>query len=220
MMRRRHAFTLIEIIVSLIAGGVILIALGTVMLSMSGDQQDAGFWRDGYYFRFRGNQELEWTMRQIPRRGLRQTQADWNALLSVGTTDPNIGGVLTYVRDYYTQANPMVASGAVSYDGTLSATGIIFQYYSVLYKYEDTIKNAVGTPANPVTYSTDPSKSGFNSMSASQLAAWIQSDTNRAKCDVLAASVDVFTVNCMPPTSSAPPAYPGYSVAWNLVVGR
>jgi hypothetical protein len=212
--RSRRAVTLIEMLVSLISAGVVLGAAGLLLATMAEDLRNASAWREHYYSRGRANMEILWTMRQVPRRGLRQGEYGGGSVSAAQTVSLKDGlgprGVITYVRDLYTQTD----AGPLANDR--SATGIIFKYYSVVYRFECDFAAAAGLGIPPLA--AYPSPAGFNAMGSGQLKAWIESPGRISRCEILAVSVDTFDVTYV--RDFPPPSDLGYAVQWSLNVAR
>jgi len=215
-MARRSAFTLIELLVTLVSGSVILIGLASMATQMVTDQRDTTMNRESYYSRSHLGSEVTWTMRQVQRRGLRQgaaTAAVQGAIPAgyaggpapatgpdLGDTDPygaarGKRGVITYVRDTYTQEEPapQLPNDALVLAGcncipAQRMTGTIFLYFTTVYRYECPLTHAGAIGMNASTGFNDPA------MAAAALGAWMANPANLSKCEVLATGVETFNV--------------------------
>jgi hypothetical protein len=221
--RASRAFTLIELLVALISASIVLGAAGSLLVSMVEDQRNASDWREHYYSRARAGMEILWTARQVPRRGLRQDAAGGGTIADVQSpsaggagVDLNDGlgarGIITYVRDAYTQDDPLGAAPFAPVPER-SFTGVIFKYYSVIYRFEcDFVTGAaLGIPA----LQPFPNASGFNAMASSALKGFIETAGRVNQCEILAVGVESFDVVYVNDGSELP-----FSVTWSLNLGR
>ena len=226
-LRRRRAFTLLELLVTMVSGCVVLIGLASLLSSMVLDQREGTFGREGYYSRARCNMELTWTMRQVSRAGLRQLPADVTAA-SIGS-GPTLAdgrgarGVITWNRDSYNQTEPApqlpANSGASApVDNNLRYTGCIFLFYNTLYKFE--------CPLSQASTALVGAGGSFNAMNAGALAAWMQVPAHLQLCTILGTSVEQFDVTYddqwddVPGVADDVDPSVRYSVRWNLSVAR
>lgn len=260
MRNKRSAFTLVELLVTIVGASVVMAGLASVVVQMLTDQKDIAVAREQGYARIHASGEIAWTLKQAGRRGIRQCftpnvrDADdpklprfTPATTFPGYDDPTAGvgvvwdpaltakgrpyplgpnhGVITYVIDNYDQPED-----GSNLDPTKCRTGIIYQYDSVVYRFERLMSDlgmvrvaptGKDPGDDPSADLTDRSFSGFNELNAGLLADWIKSPANRAQSEVLAVGVDRLEVNYVRDTlditgrNGAPTNR--WSIRWNLV---
>jgi prepilin-type N-terminal cleavage/methylation domain-containing protein len=241
---RRSGLTLIEMLVTIVAAAVVIAGLATVVVQMLSDQKDISISREQAYARVRATGEITWTLKQAGRRGIRQVFAthvrdaddpngpviagmdDVGGAIGVPWTGPRVypgaiqaRGVITYVIDNYDQPEAAL-------DPARARTGIIYQFDSVVYRFERPM-SAAGVPGRvapagvdpgdpPVSFGSDRSTSGFNSLNSGALAAFVNSAANRDQSEVLAIGVDRLEVNYVRDARADVPAN-RWSIRWNLI---
>lgn len=270
MRSKRTAFTLVELLVTIVGASVVIAGLASVVVQMLSDQRDIAVAREQAYARVHASGEIAWTLKQAGRRGIRQLFSPnvsavddpnlplfsppatfpgfddtgpgggvaWDpALVAAGRSYPaatQARGVITYAIENYDHPEAIDTNGdgyedtLANLDPTRARTGLIYQYDSVVYRFERLMSDLgmIRTaptgkdPGDPENL-TDRSFSGFNSYTSGALATWINDAANRAQSEVLAVGVDRFEVNYVRDTRD-PDARNGtptnrWSIRWNLV---
>lgn len=162
---KRQGLTLLEILVTMVVSGVVLIGLGTLFTGAAGDYSELARNREERYSRELLEAELLWRLKAVPGEWL-PTQAQQD-LMRVNFTDDRTGAAVQgeYIAYDYVRADqrnnlgqafppaqgptgPIPVSGAacpVTVPAGISVrTGMVFQWFSVVYVIERDITAAPG----------------------------------------------------------------------------
>lgn len=163
----RRGLTLLEILVTMVVSGVVLIGLGTLFMGATSDYAELARQREERYSRELLEAELVWRLKAVPGEWL-PTRAQQDAM-RVNYTDDRTGAGVTgeyiaydYVRNDVRTAfgvvppapNNVATNGIPVSGGGCSVnvpagisvrTGMIFQWFSVVYVVE---RDITGNPGN------------------------------------------------------------------------
>lgn len=181
-----RGLSLLEVLVTFMVASVVLIGLGVVFTGAASDYVHWARLRESRYSRTQLETSLSWITRQVPPEGFRQTAASFTAgkiqftdsdglqNRTVLTYDVNRNHVGNVVQDTGDPANPRSDTWDVR-------SGIIFQYFSAVYHYEDD-QSALNPPS-------------FNAASTAALQTFVDDQANRDDSRLLAVGIERLDFN-------------------------
>jgi hypothetical protein len=178
---------------TMIVSGVVLIGLGTMVTGSTGDVAQWARLREARFARETVETELFWSMAAVPSDGYRSA-AKWSEA-TITWTDA-LGSQTRQVLTYDFRRKHL---GTVrSTEGWEDWTGIVFQYYSMAYRFES-------------LQSSNAPRPSFNDFSTGELQAWCSSQANLDRSEILATGVANLSFEQVAvPTG-------GSSVHWTLI---